>query len=101
MKRTFNFTDVLNFKKRRSEARLVILKTKKEYWMSFCHSINDKTNFCKAWSVIKSMLGSSTWSLIHTIKCNNQIYTKGKDIANAFARNFASTSSNTNYEEQS
>ena len=68
--------------------------------MSFCHSINDNTNFCKVWSVIKSMSGSRTWSLIRTIKCNNQIHTKGKDIANAFARKFASTSSNTNYEEQ-
>ena len=67
MKRSFHYEDVLLFKKRRAEARQIILREKREYWRSYCETLNSKSNFPKVWGVIEAMGGYPITNKRHKI----------------------------------
>ena len=97
MKRSFRANDVIEFKKRRAEARKVVLQTKQAYWRNFCDSLNVNSNISKVWNVVKSMNHTRTWSSIKALKQNDEVLTRPKSIANCLAERFSMISSDQNY----
>ena len=98
MRRSFKMEDVIEYKKRRAHARKVILTAKKTYWRTFCDSLNSNSNLSKVWNIVKSMTGSRTWSMVKSLKRQDQTLTSQKDIANYFAEHFSKISSSSNYD---
>ena len=98
MKRTFNFDDVIDFKRKRAECRRTIQSAKRQFWEKFCASLDMRANAKRVWRVAKSLNGVTNSSSIPSLSLDNQvIITEDKSKADALAEVFKQTSGSANY----
>ncbi|VDI00719.1 Hypothetical predicted protein [Mytilus galloprovincialis] len=98
---TGNGQDFKNYKEKQNKCRKILNDSQKQYWESYCDSMNSDTKLSKVWYNIKRMLGKVTEKKeIETLIDNNNIYETTKDKADLLAQKFCTVSSTNNYNEE-
>ena len=92
--------DYLEYKKKKAIAQRIIKTSKKQYWHSYCSSLNENSNFYKVWKTIKKMKNNdSSSNRIPTLIVNNNEFVTDEQKAEALANSFRLISSDENYEQ--
>ena len=91
--------DYLEYKRKKAVAQKIIKSSKKQYWQSYCSSLNKNSNFHKIWKMVKRMKNIDSNNNIPTIIVDNKEYITDDQKAEALANTFRLTSSNNNYDK--
>jgi hypothetical protein len=91
-----NWTEL---KHQKATAQRIIRKAAKEHWEKWCGTLNESTKDGVVWRMAKRMTGNAVTYKSKTIKINNNVLVRPNEVADAFARHFASVSNNSNYKE--
>ena len=97
MKRSFRISDIIRFKKLKSECRRTVLKPKREYWETYCSSLKKHSIISRVWSVVRSLVGFSSFKPLPTLVSNSETVHSDKAKANLLSETFAAVSKTDNY----
>ena len=97
--RTSPTSDNINeYKNCRSNARKVIIESKKKSWHEYVSKLNVKTPAKKVWEMIRKISGKQSNTTIHNLENNDGTkITERVDIANRLAQELSKNSSSNNY----
>ena len=90
-------TNLINFKKARAKARLVINTSKRDSWRRFVTTINRFTPLTTVWKRIKKIDNKSYSNNKIVLKQNNQSITNPVEIVENLCQHFSTVSSTNNY----
>ena len=100
MKRSYDFNDVLVFKRAKAVATKVINCARRRSWRKYCSSLSRHTRLGSVWKVIKKMNNVNSNESIPSIKVNGKFSKNNTEKANIFAKHYAKVSSNSNYDNK-
>jgi len=89
-------TNLIAWKRKRAEHKILIVKSKKESWMEFTGSINYRTPPAKIFEKVRNIKGKAKRK-INIIHENNTVYSTTSEIADRLATAFSQVSSDENY----
>ena len=98
MERSKDLGDCIQYRKK-AAAQRTIKQSQKEYWQSFCETINTNTKTSTVWRMTKTMAGTKAMREIPVIKEGHCTLISNTEKAEAFANSFARDSSSENYEK--
>ena len=100
MNRRCNLETCTKFRETKAKAQRTIREEQKQYWRSYCSTLNDESKMRDVWRTSKKMVGAYNNRGIPTIVEHNVKHTTNQDKANTIARCLAKNSSNDNFPEK-
>jgi ribonuclease HI len=99
LKKPHTIAEIIEYKRLKALVRLKIKKTRRNSWIEFAESINERTPTAIIWKKIGSIDGKRRSLNIKQLRNEDgTVITNKKDIANMMADTFAANSSNSNYD---
>ena len=99
MKRTRRPSNIIAFKRLRSQARKTVLLAKRDGWRRFCNSITNNTKLTIVWQALKKFSSCNYSFYMPALKHNGDIAETEYQKANMLADQFHSVSSSSNHSQ--
>ena len=99
MERSRDLGDCIQYREKKATAQHTIKQSQKEYWQSFCETINTNTDSSTVWRMTKTMAGTKAMREIPVIEEGQSTLITNAEKAEEFANSFARDSSSENYEK--
>ena len=90
--------NLICFKRLRAQARRLILESKRSSWKLFVEDITVNTPTADVWKKVRAISGYKFPSVASSLSINDRSLTDDKDIVEALATQFETTSSSQNYD---
>lgn len=93
LRNNLNQDNLINYQKKKAQARRIIKKSKQNAWRSYCSTIGSEVKIGEVWSMLKKMSGKKVYAKIPVLEDDGILAITDKEKATMLGKKFASVHS--------